>query len=190
MDEVVSVQIILRHHTFSFHSSLAVEMEGYGKDRVWTTEDKKGIMSISGSPNSLLLCWRTPSGGNPGKTALFCIPCGPMNSVSWDDGMWLRVFFQSYKDRPNYSHKLLESTVLMTLSCPLAAPHPSPSCSVLPAFSEDFPPLILDSSGPGCPAPELLSFLPSLHFHINGPEFSVICQWSDTRSALVSCVCC
>lgn len=41
MDEVVSVQIVLRHQTFSFHSSLAVEMEGYGKDRVWTIEDKR-----------------------------------------------------------------------------------------------------------------------------------------------------
>ena len=41
MDEVVSVQIVLRHQTFSLHSSLAVEIEGYGKDRVWTIEDKR-----------------------------------------------------------------------------------------------------------------------------------------------------
>ena len=101
-----------------------------------------------------------------GKRPLFCIPCGPMNSVFWDDGMWLRVFLQSYKDRPNSSHKLLESTVLMTLSYRLAAPHPFSSCSVLPVFSEDLPPLILDSSGPGWPAPELLSSLPSLQ-HIS-----------------------
>lgn len=67
MDEVVSVQIVLRHQTFSFHSSLAVEMEEYGKDRIWTIEDKRH-MSISGSPNSLILLmhsfWRQSEEGD------------------------------------------------------------------------------------------------------------------------------
>lgn len=74
MDEVVLVQVVFRHLSCSLHSSLAVGMEEDREDRVWIIEYKRG-MSVSGTSNFLLPCCSTiPSGNNPGKRALFCIP--------------------------------------------------------------------------------------------------------------------
>lgn len=87
MDEVVSVQVVLRHQSYPLHSSLEVWVEEDSEDRLWTIKNKRG-MSTSGLGNSLLHCCYTyPSGGNPGKRALFCIPQGPIHSVPGDDGM-------------------------------------------------------------------------------------------------------
>lgn len=154
--EVVSVQVVFRHQSCYLHSS-AVGQEEDGEDRVWAIGDKRG-MNISGPSNSLLqCCFNAPSSGNPGKRALFCIPQGPMYSVSRDgDGIWLQGL---HGDRPNYPQKLSGSSVLMTLSCPPAAPHPFSSYSVLPFSLLACCPLILGSSGP---APETAAFLPNL----------------------------
>lgn len=86
MGEVVSVQVVLRNQSCSLHSSLEVCMEADSEDRLWIIKDKRSV-STSGLVNSLLHCCCTePSGGNPGERALFCIPRGPVNLVSGDDG--------------------------------------------------------------------------------------------------------
>lgn len=101
-----------------------------------------------------------------------------------------RAFSQLCGDKPNYPQKLSGSSVLMTLSCPPAAPHSFSSCPVLPVTLLTCCPLILGSSGPVWPAPEKLPF--SLIYytdHVDGTEGIVTCQCFHSETVLVSCGC-